>query len=179
MVSGMTDRHAVQVPPRYARVNAWVISRDTDAEVRFVTSVLKGVETPGSRMLDPDGDIGHVEVELGDSVIMLFDAKPGWPPTPAHLRVYVDDVAATVEQAVAAGARLVTRPTLLAFGERVARVCDPQGHLWWLHEWVEDVSPDEAVGRFADPAAQEAMAYVQRTLREDMERATKGRTSHA
>jgi uncharacterized glyoxalase superfamily protein PhnB len=171
----MTDRHPAQVPPRYARVNAWVISRDTDAEVRFVTSVLKAVETPGSRMLDPDGDIGHLEVELGDSVIMLFDAKSGWPPTPAHLRVYVDDVVAAVEQAVAAGARVVTRPTLLAFGECVARVRDPQGHLWWLHERVEDVSPDELVSRFADPAAQEAMAYVQRTLREDLGRASADR----
>jgi PhnB protein len=62
------------VPPRYTRVTAWVISQDTDAEVRFLTSVLGAVETAGSRMLDADGDIGHVEVELGDSVIMLFDA---------------------------------------------------------------------------------------------------------
>jgi uncharacterized glyoxalase superfamily protein PhnB len=59
-----------------------MISRDTDAEVRFLTSVFGAVETPGSRMLDAEGDIGHVEVELGDSVVMLFDAKPGWPPTP-------------------------------------------------------------------------------------------------
>jgi PhnB protein len=160
----MTDQGQVSVPPRYARVNAWVISLDTDAEVRFLTSVLGAVETPGSRMLDPDGDIGHVEVELGDSVIMLFDAKAGWPPTPAHLRAYVADVAATVERGAAAGARIVTRPTLLAFGERVARVRDPQGHLWWLHEWVEDVPPDELAGRFADSGAQEAMAYVQGSL---------------
>ena len=165
----MTDR-AVRVPPRYARVTAWVISRDTDAEVRFLTSVLDAVETPGSRMLDPDGDIGHVEVEIGDSIIMLFDAKPGWPPSPAHIRVYVDDVEATVAQAVAEGARVVTSPTPLAFGERVARIRDPQGHLWWLHQWVEEVSPDELMSRFADPTAQENMAYVQRTLRHELER---------
>jgi PhnB protein len=171
MLSGMTDRHQIQVPPRYARVNAWVISQDTDAELRFLTSVLGAVETSGSRMLDADGDIGHVEVELGDSVIMLFDAKPGWSPTPAHLRVYVDDVAATIEEAVAHGARVVTRPTLLAFGERIARVRDPQGHLWWLHERVEDISPDELDRRFADPAAQDALAYVQRTLREELQAA--------
>jgi PhnB protein len=165
----MSSQQQVQVPPRYARVNAWVISRDTDAEVRFLAAVFGAVETPGSRMLDPDGRIGHVEVEIGDSVIMLFDAKPGWLPTPAYLRVYVGDVAAAVERAVAAGARVVTRPTMLAFGERVARVRDPQGHLWWLHEHVEDVAPGELTGRFADPAAQEAMAYVQRSLREELE----------
>jgi PhnB protein len=165
----MPDQEQVPVPPRYARVNAWMISRDTDAEVRFLASVFGVVETPGSRMLDADGDIGHVEVELGGTVLMLFDAKAGWPPTPAYLRVYVGDAAATVERAVAAGARVVTRPTLLAFGERVARVRDPQGHLWWLHERVEDVPPDELAGRFADPGALEAMAYVQRTLREELE----------
>jgi len=101
----MTEHGSVTVPSRYARVNAWVISHDTDAELRFLTDVLHAVETPGSRILDDDGDIGHVEVDLGDSVIMLFDGKADWPATPAHLRVYVDDVEATVERAVAAGAR--------------------------------------------------------------------------
>jgi PhnB protein len=168
MIGCMSSQHEVQVPPRYTRVNAWVISRDTDAEVRWLAAVFGAAETPGSRILDADGDIGHVEVEVGDSVIMLFDAKPGWPLTPAHLRVYVVDVAAAVEQAVVAGARVVTQPTMLAFGERVARVRDPQGHLWWLHEHVEDVAPEELASRFADPTAQEAMAYVQRTLREEL-----------
>jgi len=168
-IGGMGAKQQVQVPARYARVNAWVISRDTDAEMHFLTAVFGAVETPGSRVLDPDGDIGHAEVEIGDSVIMLFDAKPGWPPTPAHLRVYVSDVAAAVERAIAAGARVVTQPTLLAFGERVARVRDPQGHLWWLHERVEDVAPEDLGSRFADPAAQEAMAYVQRTLCEELD----------
>jgi PhnB protein len=65
-------------------------------------------------------------------------------------------------------ARVVTKPTLLAFGERVARVRDPQGHLWWLHEQVEDVTPEELARRIADPAAHEAMAYVQGTLREEL-----------
>ncbi len=165
----MAAEQQVKVPARYARVNAWVISRDTDAEVRLLTAVFGAVETAGSRILDPDGDIGHVEVEIGDSVIMLFDAKPGWPPTPAHLRVYVSDAAATVERAIAAGARVVTQPTLLAFGERVARIRDPAGHLWWLHEHVADVAPEELASRFADPAALEAMAYVQRTLRDELE----------
>ena len=154
------------MPPRYSRINAWVISSDTDEEVRFLTTVFGAVETAGSRMLDADGDIGHVEVEVGDTVVMLFDAKPGWPPTPAHLRVYVDDVAASVQRAVASGARVVTRPTLLPFGESVARVRDPQGHLWWLHERLEDVPPDELANRFSEPAALEAMDYVQRSLRE-------------
>lgn len=168
MVDCMASSSKVRVPQRYARVNAWVISLDTDAEVLFLTSVFGGVETPGSRMVDADGNIDHVEVEVGESVIMLFDARPGWSPTPSHLRVYVGDVSTVVERAVAAGARVVTRPTLLAFGERVARVRDAQGHLWWVHERVEDVAPEEMSRRFAEPTAQDAMAYVQRTLRDEM-----------
>jgi uncharacterized glyoxalase superfamily protein PhnB len=115
-------------------------------------------------MLNADGTIGHVEVELDGSVVMMFDAQPGWPDLPAHLRVYVEDVQTTVDDAVAAGARVVTRPTELAFGERVARIRDPQGHLWWIHERMDELDPEEMARRFADPSFQQAMAYVQESL---------------
>lgn len=158
----------VRVPSRYSRVDPWVISADTAAEIEFVAAALGGRETPGSRMTGPDGRIGHAEVELGGSVIMLFDAGPGRPATPSHLRAYVADVDDGVRRAVAAGARVVTRPADLAFGERVARVRDEQGHLWWLHEHVEDVDVTELPARLADPAAQAAMAYVQSSLDADL-----------
>jgi PhnB protein len=158
----------VAVPERYSRVDPWVISSDTEAEIAFLESAFGAVETPGSRMLGPAGRIGHVEVELGNSVVMLFDAHPEWPPLPSHLRVYVADTHETVARAIAAGARVVTQPTDLAFGERVARVRDPQGHLWWIHQRLEDVDDDELRERFADPAAQEAMAYVQESLTDEL-----------
>jgi PhnB protein len=162
------DNEPVDIPARYSRVDPWVISPDTDAEIAFLTTVFGGKETPGSRVLGPDGRIGHVEVEVGDAVIMLFDAQPDWPPTPAHLRIYVASTRDTFEGALAAGARAVTRPTDLAFGERVARVRDPQGHLWWIHQHLEDVAADELAERFADPSAQEAMTYVQQSLASEM-----------
>jgi PhnB protein len=129
----LSGSETVPVPPRYARVDPWVISSDAEAEIAFLETAFDAQETLGSRMLGPDGRIGHVEVELGESVIMLFDAQPEWRPTPAHLRVYVADTQETFDRAVAAGARPVTHPTELAFGERVARVRDPQVHLWWIH----------------------------------------------
>jgi PhnB protein len=162
------DDEPVEVPDHYSRVDPWVISPDTDAEIAFLTTVFGGKETPGSRMLGPDGRIGHVEVELGDAVIMLFDAQPDWPPTPAHLRIYVASTQDTFDQALAAGARAVTQPTDLAFGERVARVRDPQGHLWWMHQRLEDVPVEELAKRFANPSAQQAMAYVQQSLTSEM-----------
>ena len=158
----------VRVPSRYSRVDPWVISASTDAEIAFLTAAFGAQETPGSRMLGPDGRVGHVEVEIGDAVLMMFDARPEWPPAPSHLRVYVDDVTEAVDLAVAAGGRVVTRPTDLAFGERVARVRDPQGHLWWIHQRVEDVPPDELARRFADPEALAALGYVQQSLVDEL-----------
>lgn len=158
------ERDTVRVPERYSRVDPWVISADTEAEIEFVAAVFGGRETPGSRMAGQGGRIGHVEVEIGDAVLMMFDAAPEWPPYPAHLRVYVADVEDAFGRALAAGAREVTRPTDLVFGERVARVRDPQGHLWWIHQRVEDVSAADLAARFAHPAALEAMTYVQDSL---------------
>ncbi|WP_036194990.1 VOC family protein [Nocardioides aequoreus] len=154
----------VRVPARYSRVDPWVISQDTDAEIAFLGAAFGAVETPGSRMLDPQGRVGHVEVEVGDAVLMLFDAHPEWPPLPSHLRVYVADAQQAFDRALGAGARPVTVPTELAFGERVARARDPQGHLWWMHERVEDVDAADLAARFADPAAQAAMTYVQHSV---------------
>jgi PhnB protein len=165
----MAEAHeTVPVPARYSRVDPWVISADSEAEISFLETAFGAVETPGSRMLDAAGRIAHVEVEIGDSVVMLFDAHAGWPPTPAHLRVYVADTGEVFDRAVAAGARAVTRPTELAFGERVARLRDPQGHLWWVHQRLEEVGPAALARRFADQDAKEAMAYVQQSLSREL-----------
>lgn len=165
----MTDKHENgDVPSRYSRVDPWVISHDTDGEIAFLTAVFGAVETPGSRMLGPDGRVGHVEVEVGESVIMLFDTPPGAPLMPAHLRIYVPDATDAYQLALKEGARSVTEPTDLAFGERVARVRDPQGHLWWIHQRLEDVAAEELAERFADPAALAAMAYVQQSLTDEL-----------
>lgn len=164
----MTESAPVHVPARYARVNPWVISSDTDAEIAFLTASFGAVETPASRLHLPDGRIGHVEVELGDAVLMLFDSSPDWAPTPAHLRVYVGNVDEVFQRALEAGARAVTQPTDLPFGERVARVRDVQGHLWWIHQHLEDVTPEQVAVRFDEPGARAAMAYVQDSLTQEL-----------
>jgi PhnB protein len=163
-------QQTVPVPERYSRVDPWVISPDSDAEIAFLYTAFGATQTPGSRMLGPDGRVSHVEVEVGGAVIMLFDAQPDWPPVPAHLRVYVADTRDAFDRALAAGARAVTQPTDLAFGERVARVRDPQGHLWWIHQRIENVPAEELASRFADPVAQQAMAYVLQTLTRELSR---------
>src|SRR3954447_17054794 len=161
-------KEKVTVPGRYSRVDPWVISADTEAELGFLAAAFGVTETTGSRMLDAEGRIGHVEAELGDAVILMFDALPDWPATPAHLRVYVANTAEAFQRALAAGAAPVTQPTDLAFGERVARVRDPQGHLWWIHEHVEDVDLSDLGARLAAPAAVAAMTYVHASLADEL-----------
>ena len=117
-------------PPGYATVAPWIISRDAARLIDFTKAASGAVEL--GRVPGPDGRIGHAEVRIGDSVVMMFDAADGWPDTPAFLRVYVADTDATYTRAQDAGATPVTDVTGVFFGDRVGRVRDPLGNLWWI-----------------------------------------------
>jgi uncharacterized glyoxalase superfamily protein PhnB len=147
------------IPAGYTTVTPWIISHDTAQLLEFVRRAF-GAEELG-RIENPDGSIGHAEFRLGDSIVMAFDARPGWPRLPAFLRLYVDDADAAFRRAIEAGATPVTDPTTLAFGDRVGRVRDPLGNVYWLQARLEDLSPEEMRRRAALPEYVEAMAYVQ------------------
>jgi PhnB protein len=115
-------------------------------------------------MLNPDGSVAHVEVTIGNSIVMLFDSYPAWPATPAFFRLYLEDADSTYRRALRAGATPVTEVTELFWGDRVGRVRDPFGDIWWLQSRVADVSFDEMQERMAEPAMIEAMEYVQQSL---------------
>ena len=152
------------IPSGYHAVTPWIIAKGAAELLHFMKQAFGAKEKPDSRMLNEDGTIAHVEVEIGDSVVMAFDAKPDWPPTPSFLRVYVKDGDATFERALDAGAVRVTKMTDLPFGDRVGRVRDPWGNVWWIHQHIEDVTGEEMAERAGDPAAIKAMRYVQETL---------------
>jgi uncharacterized glyoxalase superfamily protein PhnB len=153
-------------PPGYGTVTPWVISTDTARLIDFAKAAFGAQEL--ARMPGPDGTIGHAEVRIGDSVVMMFDARDGWTRTPAFLRLYVPDADATFTGALEAGATPVTRVTALFFGHRVGRVRDPLGNIWWLQSRDEDVDPAELAQRPQDPAAAEALRYVETSLDEAM-----------
>lgn len=115
-------------------------------------------------LLDGQGRVQHAEVAIGDSVVMLFDAPEALP---TYLRIYVDDVNGVIVRAQSAGARVVTRPTELAWGDIVSRFRDPQGHLWWVFQKL-DVDAGDMEQRAQDPRFQEAMGYVQSSLRNEI-----------
>ncbi|MEJ3742895.1 VOC family protein [Actinomycetes bacterium KLBMP 9797] len=146
------------VPDGYHTVTPWVISKgNTAALIDFVVEVFDATDL--GRM-EVDGVIGHAEVRIGDSVVMMFD-KPQWPDTPAFLRLYVADDAEVLSRAVGRGATVITEPTELFWGDRVSRFRDPFGNLWWIHQRVAEPSEQEMNQRLSDPRFVKAMEYVQ------------------
>jgi PhnB protein len=108
------------------------------------------------RLAGPDGKIGHAEVKVGDTVIMLADEHPevgAYGPahyggSPVSLHVYVEDVDKVAGRAIAAGAK-VKRPVADQFyGDRLGTLEDPFGHTWHVSTHIEDLTPDE-IGRRA------------------------------
>jgi uncharacterized glyoxalase superfamily protein PhnB len=150
------------IPPGYASVAPWIIGKDTVRLMRFLSEAFDA-EDLGS-FENPDGSIGHAEMRIGDTIILMFDMRD-WPPIPAFLRLFVEDAEELFKRAVAAGAQPVTQVTHLAFGDKVGRVRDPYGNVWWLQQRVENISDEEIGQRWSDPKWSEAMDYLQTSLR--------------
>ena len=146
------------VPDGYHSVTPWMISPGHTAElIDFVVSVFDATELARVGL---DGEIGHAEVRIGDSVVMMFD-RPQWPPTPAFLRLYVADDAEVLRRAVDRGATVLTSPTELFWGDRVSRFRDPYGNLWWIHQRVAEPTEEQMDRRMKDPEFIRGMEYVQ------------------
>lgn len=162
--SRRADAPVAAVPPGYGTVTPWIISRDTGGLIDFTKQAFGATEL--GRVPNETGGVGHAEVRIGDSVVMMFDAHEDWPDMPAFLRLYVEDGDAVYQRALEAGATPVTEMTNLFFGDRVGRIRDPLGNIWWIQSHVEDVDPEELTRRPSDPAAAEALRYVEKSLTE-------------
>ena len=116
-----------------------------------------------ARMDGPDGKVGHAELEIGDSVVMLADPFPHASTTPpseagtatAAIVMYIDDVDAVVKRAVDAGATIAEEIEDKFWGDRFGTIRDPFGHVWSIGTHVEDVPPQEMAER-----AKSAMAAM-------------------
>jgi len=125
------------------------------AAIDFYVRVLGATESV--RMAGPEGKIGHAELKIGDSLIMLADAfaeMGGQTPgslggTPVTLMVYVEDVDAVCDKAVAAGATMERDVDVQFYGDRAGQFVDPFGHKWFIATHVEDVDPEEMQRRAA------------------------------
>jgi PhnB protein len=144
------------IPDDYPHVSPYLCVDDAGAALDFYAKVLGATER--MRMADPDGRIGHAELQLGDSVIMLADEYPdigirspkAFGGSPVTLSVYVEDVDAVFDRATAAGAKSLRPVEKQFYGDRSGQFEDPFGHRWSVASHVEDVSPEEMERRSAE-----------------------------
>jgi PhnB protein len=115
--------------------------------IDFLKAAFDAQET--FRMLQPDGSIGHAELRIGNSMIMLGEANEQYKARPANLQVYLEDVDGVYARAVAAGATPVMEPANQFYGDRRGGVQDLCGNNWWIATHVEDVSEEEMKRRLA------------------------------
>jgi PhnB protein len=143
------------IPDGYHNMTPYLIVNGATRAIEFYTSVLGATEK--MRMPSPGGKIGHAELTLGDSMIMLADEHPemgarapsAYGGSAVSLMVYVPDVDATVAKATAAGAKIVRPVENQFYGDRMGTIADPFGHQWHVATHVEDVPPDEMARRAA------------------------------
>ncbi len=141
---------AVQpIPEGYNTVSPYLAVDDAAKAIEYYTKAFGAEETV--RMNGPDGKIGHAELKIGDSHIMLSDPFPQSstkpPPelggTSASIFMYVEDVDAVVQKAVDQGATVTMEVEDQFWGDRFGSITDPFGHNWSIATHVEDLSPEE------------------------------------
>lgn len=140
-------------PSGYHTITPYLAIEHAGEAIEFYKSVFGAIER--TRMAAPDGRIGHAELVIGDSMLMLADECPemghkgpralGGSPVVIHL--YAADVDATVERALAAGATLIRPVDNQFYGDRTGTIADPFGHTWHIATRVEDIAPDELAKR--------------------------------
>ena len=143
------------IPEGYHSVTPYLIVDGAAAAIEFYKMVFGATEV--MRMPAPGGRIGHAEIKIGDSHIMLADENPEMNArspksvggSPLSLLLYVEDVDNTVERAVAAGAKLERPAEDKFYGDRMGAIEDPFGHHWYVGTHIEDVSPEEMKKRMA------------------------------
>jgi PhnB protein len=144
----MSNR-AKSIPEGYHTVTPYLIIDGASAALDFYKKAFGATEI--MRMAHPDGKIGHAEIKVGDSPIMLADEHPqmGYRGprtlggTPVSLCLYVDDVDSMARTAVAAGAKVVREVQDQFYGDRSGTFEDPYGHVWTISTHKEDLSMDE------------------------------------
>lgn len=158
-----------EIPGGKATVTPYVVAKGAGRFLDFVETSFGTRQA--MRVLNEDGTIGHAEVVIGDSVVMVFDARPEWPDTPSFLSVYVADVDEVVKRALAAGAITVTPVTTSRIiGDRGGRIKDPVGNIWWIQTHLEDVDEATMRERFGDPDELATMRRLQQSFDEEMRR---------
>ena len=144
-----TAKKVQPIPKGYHSVTAYLSIRDAARALEYYKKAFGAKET--LRMQGPDGRVGHAEIKVGDSFVMMADEFPNMGflgpqsrgGTTVQLMIYVKDCDDTVNKAVAAGGTLKRAVQDQFYGDRSGTVEDPFGHIWTIATHVEDVPPAE------------------------------------
>ena len=139
------------IPQGYHSVTPYLVVKGAAQAIEYYKKVFGANEVV--HMNSPDGKVGHAELQIGDSRIMLADENPSMGEghtsaatiggSPISLYLYVPDVDKVFERAVAAGAKTLRPVQDQFYGDRSGFIQDPFGHLWGIATHVEDVSPEQ------------------------------------
>jgi PhnB protein len=150
------------IPEGYHSLTPYLIIKGAGAAIDYYKKVFGATER--MRMDGPGGTIGHAEIVIGNSTIMLADEHPDMgfrsPKTlggsPVSLVLYIEDVDTVFKRAVDAGAKSQRPVENQFYGDRMGTLEDPFGHVWSIATHVEDVSPEEMARRAEEFAKQQA-----------------------
>jgi uncharacterized glyoxalase superfamily protein PhnB len=131
------------IPDEYGSVTPYLVVEGAEGLLGFLQNAFGATIRGGDVMRGPDGKIGHAEVEIGDSIVMLADVPPDGEAMRTMLNIYVEDCDATYKSALAAGAESVREPEDQFYGDRNAGVRDKWGNQYYVSTHIEDVSPEE------------------------------------
>ena len=131
------------IPDAYGSVTPYLVVEGAEELMGFLQNTFGATIRGNDVMRGPDGKIGHAEVEIGDSVVMLADVPPDGVAMQAMLNVYVEDCDSVYKKALAAGAESVREPEDQFYGDRSAGVRDKWGNQFYISTHIEDVTPEE------------------------------------
>ncbi|MFY9556641.1 MAG: VOC family protein [Blastocatellia bacterium] len=141
------------VPEDYPTVTPYLTVKDAPSAMEFYSNVFGAKEL--MRLAEPDGRIGHAEMQIGNSQIMISDEYPEIDVLGPHsrggstvgLHIYVADADAVFERAVAAGATVLRPVSDEFYGDRSGKLADPYGHVWFVSSRKENVPAEEVERR--------------------------------